>query len=224
MIVLPAYNEASVLAEVLGGVPKRIAGIDSITTVVVDDGSRDQTSAIAEQAGALVVRHRMNRGVGVATKTGLAQAKKLRADIVVTMDSDGQHDPADIVRVVKPILENKADVVLGTRLSDVGGMPRLKVVGNKIMNSVTRLYGGMHSTDSQSGFRAYNRAALQNIHLSSRGYEVCSEILGAVKRAHLRLAEVPIHTIYTAYSKKKGQSITNALNIIIRLTVRAITR
>ncbi len=223
-IILPAFNEASIIGSVLDAVPTSILGIDRVMTLVIDDGSTDNTAEVAEQHGAMVVRHRMNRGVGVATKTGIQQAKKLRADIAVTIDSDGQHNPADLPAVIAPILAGESDVVIGTRLVNASGMPLLKIFGNKLMNSITRLYGGAATTDSQSGFRAYNQAALQRMRLSSSGYEICSEILGAIRRAHLRLVEVPVDTIYTAYSRKKGQSITNGLNIIIRLTVRAITR
>ncbi len=223
-IFLPAYNEARVIGGVLEELPRQLAGFKKVQILVVDDGSKDDTASIARQYGAEVVRHQINRGVGLATITGLEAARFLKTDILVTMDSDGQHDPADIVKVIQPILAGTADFVLGTRLLHPKGMPWIKQIGNRTMNWFTQLFSGVKTTDSQSGFRAYNHYALERLHLTTSGYEVCTEIFVAAKQAGLRMAEVPIKVIYTDYSKHKGQSITNALNILVRLVIRSITR
>ncbi|MEK7461318.1 MAG: glycosyltransferase family 2 protein [Patescibacteria group bacterium] len=223
-IILPAYNEASVIGSVLGSLPKKLPWFDQIHTLVIDDGSTDGTHLVAQAAGAHVVRHRLNRGVGLATITGLAVARQLGVDAVVMLDSDGQHDPVDLMAVLAPIRAGSADFVLGTRLKNSGsGMPVIRRLGNRAMNLIVWLSSGIKTSDSQSGFRAYNRYALERLFLTTSGYEVCTEILLAVRRAGLRQVEVPIRTIYTAYSRKKGQPVTNAINILIRLLVKALS-
>lgn len=222
-ILLPAYNEAKVIGEVLTSLPQKLPGFAKVQILVIDDGSKDDTALIAGSHGAHVVRHQINRGVGLATITGLEAARLLKTDILVTMDSDGQHDPNDIPQMVKPITDGQADFVVGTRLLHPQGMPWIKRVGNRTMNGFTRIFTGVKTTDSQTGFRAYNQYALERLHLTTSGYEVCTEIFIASRRAGLRMVEVPIKVIYTDYSKRKGQSITNALNILVRMVIRAIT-
>ena len=223
IIVLPAYNEARAIGPVLADLPRQLPGFDRIETLVVDDGSTDDTGLVARAAGARVLRHRLNRGVGLATITGLAAAQKRGADAVVMLDSDGQHDPADLPALLEPIQTGRADFVLGTRLIHPLGMPLIRQIGNRAMNRLVWLTSGVKTTDSQSGFRAYSRYALERLALTTSGYEVCTEFLVAARRAGLRQAEVPIRTIYTDYSKRKGQSPTNAINILIRLFVKAIS-
>lgn len=224
LIILPAYNEGRVIGSVLEQLPKTLPGLTHIETLVIDDGSTDETRRISRRAGALVLRHHVNRGVGLATITGLAAARTLGADCVVTMDSDGQHDAADLAKVLRPIIDGNADIVIGSRLlTREPGMPWIRQLGNRLMNGLVKLFWGIKTTDSQSGFRAYSRYALNRLHLTTSGYEVCTEILAAAKIANLRLTEVPIKIIYTDYSKRKGQRITNAVNIVVRLVVRAIS-
>jgi glycosyltransferase involved in cell wall biosynthesis len=222
-IVLPAYNEASVIQAVLHDLPRALPDFRSIRVLVIDDGSGDETSAVARAAGAEVIRHRLNRGVGLATITGLAAARQLGADVVVMLDSDGQHDPKDIEKIIQPIIDGQADFVLGTRLRNPKGMPLIRRFGNRAMNFIVWLTSGVKASDSQSGFRAYSRYALDRLSLTTSGYEVCTEILLAARRIGLRQVEVPIKTIYSSYSKRKGQPITNALNILVRLFVKAVS-
>jgi glycosyltransferase involved in cell wall biosynthesis len=136
--------------------------------------------------------------------------------MVITIDADGQHDPKDIARLVEPIFNNKADVVIGTRMLNTKGMPALKIFGNWFMNLITFLVYRKWSTDSQSGMRAYSKKSLGKISLHSIGYEVCSEIIGEVKRTRLVLVEVPIQVIYSEYSNAKGQNWINGINILTR--------
>ncbi len=221
-IFLPAYNESRVIGGVLEKLPASLAGIGPVRVVVVDDGSRDDTAVVSRSHGALVARHRINRGVGLATITGIKIAREIGTDILVMMDSDGQHDPDDLAAVIAPIVDGKADVVVGTRLVKSKGMPWIRRVGNKTMNLILRLLAGVRTTDSQSGFRAFNSYALERLRLTTSGYEVHTEMLVAARRAGLRIAEAPIKVIYTAYSKKKGQTITNSLNVIFRLILKTI--
>lgn len=227
VIVIPAYNEAKVIGQVIDNLPKQLKKITKITTLVVDDNSQDNTSSIARAHGAKCLRHEINLGAGGATATGLEAAKLMKADLVVTLDADGQHDPADIAAVIRPITHKNIDFVLGSRLRRSGnrsgkGMPPYKRVGNFLLNLVTFIFFGIWVTDSQSGFKAFSKHALHTIQVSTDGYEFCSEIIGEVKRHKLSYKEVPINTIYTDYSKIKGQPALNAINIFINLLIRGI--
>jgi glycosyltransferase involved in cell wall biosynthesis len=201
-IVIPVYNEAQVIRQVIEEVRRH----GDYSIIVVDDGSRDDTYQMARQARDVVVlRHRINRGKGAATKTGIIAAQRLQPDVVVTMDGDGQHDPADIENLVCPILCDGYDVVLGTRLVNREGMPKIKVLANTIGNLVTWLFYGMHVTDSQSGFRAYSHYAASIIDTRADKYEYDSKVIREIKNHRLRFKEVPIQVRYTDYSMGKPQ-------------------
>lgn len=222
-IIIPAYNEATALPDVLTHLPRTIAGVRTIQTIVVDDGSRDTTSVVARQYGASVARHRINRGAGLARRTGLASARAFGAEIAVTLDADGQHDPDEMARLIAPIIDGSADIVIGSRLINPVGMPPIKRLINRLANLYLRVLWGIRSTDSQSGYRAYNLTRAAAMRLHTAGFEADTEILIAARESQLRVVEVPIRAIYTDYSKKKGQPILNSLTIVIRLLVRAIT-
>lgn len=215
-IIIPAYNEEKTIKKVLTTLPKKIKDIDEIVSIVVDDGSKDNTFELAKAQASCVVKHIINLGVGKATTTGIETAKRLKADIVLTMDADSQHNPKDIAKLIKPILKNSADVVIGTRMHSTMDMPAAKVLGNWIMNLFTFIVFHKWSTDSQSGMKAFNKKAYSKMCFRSSGYEICSEIIGEIKRNQLRLEEVTIDTIYSDYSKKKGQSMVNGINIFIK--------
>lgn len=223
VIVTPAYNEGKVITEVIQSIPKTINGISKITPVVIDDNSNDDTFQKAQEAGAVCIRHAINLGAGGATITGLEAAKKLKADIVVTMDSDGQHAGDDMIPLIQPIIANEADVVLGSRLLQASkDMPFYKLVGNNLLNGITFLFFGIWVSDSQSGYKAFSKKALNSIQLSTNGYEVCSEMIGEIKKRKLRYKEEAITTIYTDHSKAKGQLALNAVNIVLGLLLRNI--
>lgn len=213
VVVVPAFNEARTLAEVIRGL--RGAGFGEI--LVVDDGSTDATGAIGRQEAVVVLRHLLNRGLGAALGTGVAGALARGAQIVVTFDADGQHCPGDVEAVIAPIVRGEADVVLGSRLMRPEGMPWYRKLANHIANAVTFVLFGMLVSDSQSGLRALGRRAAQSIEIRTDGMEVSSEIIGEVARRGLRLREVPIRSIYTAYSLSKGQSFTAGLRTLGRL-------
>ena len=175
-IVIPAYHEATVIQEVITDI--RNTGYHNI--IVVDDGSADDTFERAKEAGAIVLRHKLNRGKGAATKTGIEAAKLLDADIIVTLDGDGHHDPDDIDRLVEPIRKNRCDVALGTRLKNPAGMPWYKIWHNRIGNIITWYLYGLYVTDSQSGFRAYYRHAAELINTRPHRYEYDSEDIRAI--------------------------------------------
>ncbi len=201
-IVIPVYNEAQVIRQVIEEVRRH----GEYTIIVIDDGSKDDTFRMACQARDVVVlRHRINRGKGAATKTGIVAAQRLQPDVVVTMDGDGQHDPADIENLICPILCDGYDVVLGTRLVNGEGMPKIKILANTIGNLVTWLFYGMHVTDSQSGFRAYSHYAASIIDTRADKYEYDSKVIREIKNHRLRFMEVPIQVRYTEYSMGKPQ-------------------
>lgn len=217
-LLIPAYNEATVIGSVLADLPKKIAGVAEIVTVVMNDGSRDETAAIADQAGVTVLTHMINRGLGGGLGTGLTYARAQGADIAVTLDSDGQHDPAEIEKLIQPILRGEADFVVGSRLLEKQeGMPTDRRIGNWGLNVFTYLFFGMWTTDSQSGFRAFSKKALETIEVDQIGMEVSSSFFDMAKRNNLRYAEVSIRPIYTEYSRAKGQKNANAFAILFRL-------
>lgn len=201
-IVIPAYNEATIIQSVIAEI--RGAGYENI--VIVDDGSSDNTFEKAQEiSGITVLRHKINRGKGAATKTGVEASKLLGADIIVTMDGDGQHNPADIVRLIEPIQQSQFDVVLGTRLRNPQGMPWYKICANHIGNAVTWFFYGLWVSDSQSGFRAYSRHASELINTKTDRYEYDSEVIREIYMYKLKYTEVPIEVRYTAYSMGKIQ-------------------
>lgn len=199
-IVIPVFNEGSVIQDVIKEI--RESGFEDI--IIVDDGSRDNTFQRAKQTGkAIVLRHKINRGKGAAAKTGIEAAKLLGADIIVTMDGDGQHDPEDIKKLIEPILADRKEVVLGTRLKDPEGMPYHKRIHNYIANVITWYLFGLWVTDSQSGFRAYSRKAANLINTRYDRYEYDSEVIREIYIYKLRFQEVPIRVRYTEYSQSK---------------------
>ncbi len=216
-IVIPAYNEAGSIESVLKNIPKKLTGVNEIIPVVVDDGSIDNTFELAQKHIKHVAKHVINLGLGAALCTGFAAAKKINCDIAVTLDGDGQHNPKDIQKLINPIISQKANVVIGTRMTDTRGMPALKILGNWMMNVMTFIIFRKWSSDTQSGMRALSKKALSKLDLHSVGYEISSEIIGESHRNRLKIVEVPIETIYTDYSKAKGQSVINAVNILTKL-------
>lgn len=221
-IVIPAFNEGPVIAKVINSLPKKLAGIDSITPIIISDGSKDNTVSEAQKTGAIVLSHPINIGVGGATDTGFKAAKLIGADIIVTMDADGQHATSDLPNLIAPILNKKVDVVFGNRFLDNKEMPFLRKLGNRLLSGVTAIFAGIYVEDSQCGYRAYSGEAIQKMVLHERGYEICSEIIMEVGRNKLSFAEVPVKTIYKSLTHKKSQDITNAINIIIRIIKRSI--
>jgi len=219
-IVIPVYNEAGAIGDVIEDV--RAHGYNSI--VVVDDGSDDDSFYIAAAYGVVALRHKINRGKGAAVKTGIMAANLLDVDVVVTMDGDGQHDPADIAPLVQPILDNTSDVVLGSRLLNKEEMPFVKVIANSFGNFFTWLLYGILVSDSQSGFRAYSRYAALIIDTKADKYEYDSKVIREIKNNRLRYTEVPVQTLYTEYSmqKKNKQGFVNGLVTLYRMVWKMI--
>jgi glycosyltransferase involved in cell wall biosynthesis len=215
-IVIPAYNEERVITDVIKEI--KLAGYKNI--IVIDDGSSDKTLEIAQKIPEIVVlHHKINRGKGAATKTGIEAAKILGADIIVTMDGDGQHDPEDIKKLIDPIADGQCDVVLGSRLKNAKGMPFYKIIQNHFGNIVTWYLFGLYVTDSQSGFRAYSRRAVEVINTKGDRYEYDSEIIREIYVYRLKYKEIPIKVRYTQYSmgKAQKQGFVNGLKTLYKM-------
>lgn len=220
IIIVPAFNEQKVIYDVLKSLPGRIKNFKSQEIVVINDGSTDDTYNQAKKNKVQIISHVLNRGLGAAIKTGLIWAKENEADVAVTFDSDGQHNANDITKVIKPILEKKADLTIGSRFLKKQRVPPDRVIINKLANILTLIIFGVSSSDSQSGLRAFNKKALENIDFKAERMDFSSEILSEAKKHNLAVAEVPIKAIYTDYSRAKGQKNLNAIPIMIRFLVR----
>ena len=218
-VVVPAYNEATVVADVIRSAKKVFAkakGFD-IDIVVINDGSKDNTSEEARKGGATVIDHVLNSGAGGATLTGLAYARHNSYDIAATMDADGQHSPEDVLNGIKQLDRDDSGLLIGSRLINSEGMSKTKVLGNKGLSFITKLLFGINVTDSQSGLRIYSRNAIDNLDWKTTGYEFCSEMIWRARQLGLSISEYPIQAIYTDYSMSKGQNNWNAINIVKRL-------
>ncbi len=221
VIVIPAYNEALCIRDVIGGCCAE--GFRDI--FVIDDGSTDNTAEVAKDAGAVVVSHIINRGVGAATQTGFEVAKRLNPDIVVTIDADGQHSPSDIKKLIKTHLEKNYDVTIGSRfLNNSNSVPLNRKIYNKIANIVSFLLSGRVVSDSQSGFKAFSPKALKKICLTSNGYEFSIEIIRLAGNFKLEIGEVPVSVVYTDYSLSKGQHLAAGFKTVFKLILQSLMR
>jgi len=192
VIGIPAYNEEKNIASIL----LRLKNI-SEHIIVCDDGSSDLTSEIAEKLGAIVVRHTKNLGYGAAIKTIFLKAKEINTDILTTFDADGQHRVEDISKVIEPIKNNLADLVIGSRfLNNNQKIPTYRKVGIKVITELTNITGGTKITDSQSGFRSYSKKILENINPVESGMGISTEILIKTQKAGYKIIEVPITISY----------------------------
>ena len=192
-IGIPAYNEEKNIASIIIKL-KKIT--DSI--IVCDDGSSDMTSDISKNLGAIVITHKKNMGYGVAINSIFQKAKELNIDLLVTFDADGQHRVEDIEKVVEPIKNNTADLVIGSRFLDKkSNVPNYRKIGIKVITKVTNASIKKKLTDSQSGFRAYNKQVLSQISPSDIGMGISTEILIKSSSKGLRIMEVPVTILYS---------------------------
>lgn len=209
-IVVAAYNEATVLGAVLEGLLETRANV-----VVVDDASADGTFRVAEALPVHALRHRLNLGQGAALKTGIVYALSRGAEIVVTFDADGQMDPRDIDALCRPLIDGEADLVLGSRF--VRGararVPRLRGLLLRAGALATSLMTGLRLTDIHNGLRAMNRRAAAGIDITHGRMAHASEIVHKAAALGLRVREVPVSIVYSAYSLKKGQNLFQLINI-----------
>ena len=210
--VIPAHNEESTISSVIGN-----ARAFCNQVIVIDDGSTDMTVHKAINAKAEVISHIIRLGVGAALSTGLRAASSYGAEVIVTLDADEQHDPNEIPNVIAPILEGKADLVIGSRISEKNSdMPVQKLVANKILSKLTSLASGIEIKDSQSGFRAMSRKVAESIKYDSTDYQWASEMIILLSKRGIKITDVPIKTVYFK-SRKRGAGFRDAIKILYNI-------
>jgi len=198
-ILIPAFNEEQTIADVIGRIPNSIENVDDIFILVVDDGSSDRTVELAKSAGAVVISHSHNKGVGGAFATGLNTALELGADIMVNIDADGQFSPDEIPFLIAPIIANEADFVAGNRFTTQNGklvkppkMSALKFWGNKQMSRLISMLSGQHFDDVSCGFRAYSKEAMMQLNLTGK-FTYTQETFLDLANKELVIKSVPVH-------------------------------
>jgi len=194
VVYLPALNEAETIGSVLDAIPTRLAGVESVRTIVIDDGSTDGTAQIAQRHGAMVVRHPRNLGTGRTFVSGVSAALRAGADIIVSMDSDGQFRGEDIAKLIEPIYEGRADVALCSRFANgnlIGDMPLAKRAGNALLTRAISFIADTPFTDVSCGFRAMSREAALRADIHSN-YEYIHESLLNWRRLGMTIEEVPL--------------------------------
>lgn len=213
--IIPAYNEEFFIGSVV-----LIASqfVDEI--IVIDDGSTDLTSFVAEAAGACVIHHEINRGYGAAIDTALSQVRTTNADAVVLLDGDGQHDPSQIPILLEPILTGRADMVVGSRyLENRRKVPRDRILAHRMITTVTNIGSGLRISDSQSGFRAFSRRAIDDANISRQGMSAASEFQFIAHHYGWRVEEVPVDMLYRENNKRslwlQGLEVINGIILLI---------
>ena len=200
---LPMYNEEETIGTI---VTKVLDYVDEV--VCVDDGSSDSSARIAESCGAIVHRHRVNRGYGGALKSLFAKAREMNADALIILDSDGQHEPSDIPKLLKPILDGEAEFVIGSRFVAGGGsedMPAYRRLGIKVITAASNLSSDLEIQDTQSGFRAFSKLAIERLRFDSEGMELSLEMLEDAHEKDLTIQEIPT---VIRYDVPKGSNFT----------------
>ncbi|MFD4654751.1 glycosyltransferase family 2 protein [Kitasatospora sp. NPDC058444] len=220
-LVIPAYNEGQVIADVVEGARKTFPNI-----VVVDDGSGDDSAKHIMETGAHLVRHPVNLGQGAALQTGLAYAlAQPGAKYFATFDADGQHQTGDVEKMVALLREGDVDVVLGSRFIEQNGqVPWIKRVVLRTAATVSPTARKLKLTDAHNGLRVLNREAAGRLRITMNGMAHASEIVSFLAGSDLRVAELPVDILYTDYSRAKGQSLINGVNIIFDISLRERSR
>ena len=220
-IALPAYNESKRIVPVLRDLQDH--GYKNI--IVCDDGSKDNTGDLCRQYGALVVRHHINIGSGPATQTAIDVAQAFGAEYIICMDSDGQHQVADIARFIEAFDKDpQLQFVIGSRFlhGDLEHIPFSRRVVNRIANVISFIFSGVWVSDCQSGFRGYHKSAVAPLTINTPGYEFSLEVLRKVGYHKIRRAEVPISVIYFEEWNQRGQSMHIAISMVFRTFLRSI--
>jgi glycosyltransferase involved in cell wall biosynthesis len=193
---IPCYNEERFIGEIVLNARKYVEQV-----IVIDDGSSDGTSEAARTAGASVIRHETKKGAGAATKSCFEAAKLNNADILVTLDGDGQHNPAEISRIVKPILDGKADLVIGSRFLDRHSkIPPYRKIGIETINFLYNLGSKAKLSDTQSCFRAYGKKVIHSLSITDNGFGFSVELLIEARHNNFAITEEPIVCLYHSAS------------------------
>ena len=216
VVMIPSYNEEETIASVIREIPRSIPGVDTVEVLVINDGSTDRTVEEAQKAGAdKIISFKKNKGLASGFRAGLETALAMGADIIVNTDADGQYDGTEIPKLIQPILDNKADFVLGSRTKGtIEEMPLQKTIGNRMATWVTRQVSGLPVSDGQSGFRAFTRDAAMRLNVMA-DYTYVQETLIQAANLGLVYTEVPI-----LFRKRMGGS-SRLISNIFRYAQRA---
>jgi len=220
LVVVPSKN----LEDAVGDVVRQVLGLDlGLDVLVIDDGSTDDTSRVAREAGAEVIEHPENLGKGAALKTGFEYALERGYEAVVTLDGDGQHDPAAIPQFLEALEKTGADIVIGTRMHAVGEMPKLRIWTNRTTSRVVSLLSRQTVPDSQSGYRIIRVSALADLtgSLVTTRYDTESELLIRAGRRGYKIASTDIESIYTTGAVSHIHPIADTLRFL-RLVGRSL--
>ena len=211
VVGIPAFNEEKNIASIILKLKKITNKI-----IVCNDGSSDLTSKIAEELGTTVVNHSKNLGYGAAIRSIFLKAKEMNSDILVTFDADGQHRIEDIKKVIQPIMENKTDIVIGSRFlnKEKDQVPEYRKVGIKIITKVTNASINQKITDSQSGFRAYSKKVLEKLTPSDVGMGISTEILIKSSKMEFKISEVPIKILYEGENTSTHNPISHGTSVL----------
>ena len=211
IIGIPLYNSEETIASIIFSC---LEYADEV--VCIDDCSSDKSAEISKDAGATLISHEKNRGVGGVAKTFFNYAKENNASIVVLIDSDGQHDPEDLPKMIKPLSENKADLVIGSRFVSGGkskDMPIYRKFGLKLINGVSKLHSRQHIRDTQSGYRAFNKAAINAVRFENEGMKSSLEILESISEKGLRILEIPTTIRYDLKNTSSLHPIPHGISV-----------
>ena len=223
-IIIPAFNEEQKIFWVV----QKIFDLWYKNIIVVDDWSTDWTKKILEdlknQWKISFVSHFINKWAGAATQTWFDFALQKWAEICVTIDADWQHNPDEIQKLVDPILNWECEVVIWSRFLNLQKMPVYRIIFNKIWNLITWFFFWLYVSDSQSGFKAFSKKALQKVKIENNWYEFCSEIIQKIHSNNLKFKEVQISVKYTKYSQSKGQSLINWLKTLLKLFLHSLIK
>jgi glycosyltransferase involved in cell wall biosynthesis len=216
-LVIPLYNEETVIGDVVRDARRTFAHV-----VVVDDGSSDQGAEVALAAGAVVVRHPVNLGQGAALQTGFEHALSLPwVEWIVTFDADGQHQVSDVLLMLAKARSEDLQVVFGSRfLDDRTEASLAKRVVLRLAVAYTNLTTGTRLTDAHNGLRLLSRDVVERIDITQNRMAHASELVAQIGAMKVRYGESPVHILYTDYSRAKGQSLWNSVNILVELILR----
>ncbi|HLK26966.1 MAG TPA: glycosyltransferase family 2 protein [Puia sp.] len=222
-VIVPVFNEDEAVLK------RTLQDLLSLgyNIILVDDGSDNDVEEIARKYPIIFLRHRLNLGQGAALQTGMRAAQNLAADIVVHFDADGQHDANEIQKLIEPLSKNECDIVFGSRFlnnKDKQSISASKKIVLQTGRYVNRIFYGILLSDAHNGFRAIDKDAIKKITITQNRMAHASEILHLVKKKLLRYKEVPVTIHYTEYSKQKGQSIFNSVNILFDLIFKKLNR
>lgn len=219
-IVLPAYNEWTKILSVINQIEKEWFK----NIVVVNDWSTDDTEDILSRSWVYYLSHAVNRWAWAATQTWINFSLKKWADIVVTMDSDGQHDPSEIKKLTSLIEKDWYETVIWSRFLETQKVPFIRRIFNKIWNFVTWFFFWAYVTDSQSWFKAFHKDALDKFEIESNWFEFCSEIIQKIHANEINYFETPISVKYTEYSQSKWQSFLNWVKTFLKLALHSLIK